>query len=340
MSGRLRVGALIAVIALAVGALIGTLFLPPLLPVSTAPIAGPRAVPVTERSFDGLHSVAAVPEVSGEVRVPVNGAGGTITASSCAPGHQVTLGEHVLSIDGIPRIAIVTTVPLWRDLRLGLSGTDVSALQQALSDAGQGVAVDGTFGATTAAAVRAVQEASSTEKTGQVVLDRVQWIPAGIGPIASCEAGVGSIVTAGEALLTVGGALIGLSVPASPAELPEHAYSAAAGTSSVPLSAERRVTDPELLQAVSASPAFADWKKDPGRGVSLQVRLVDPIAAIGVPPAAVVLTDPTGGCVVAEDRTTVPVSVLASELGTVFVVAEKPITRVMLPASEVISACE
>lgn len=340
MSGRLRAGAVIGALVLVLGALIGALVLPPLLPASSVAAEGPRSVPVSARDFDDLHTVAAVPELSDEVTVALSGAGGMVTASTCKPGHQVSMGETLLSIEGKPRIAIVTAVPLWRIMRPGVKGPDVKALQRALIDSGYDVVADGSYGAGTLSAVRKVQEVSAVEKTGVIDLDRVQWIPAGIGAVSSCEAGVGAVLSGGSPLLKAGGGLISLTLPAAATELTGRSYAATAGKSVVPLSKERKVTDPELLRAVSASAAFSEWKQDPGRGIAVQVRLVEPIAAVGVPPSAVLTMDSTHGCVVSGSQETVSVEILASELGTVYVVSEEPVDDVLMPVAEVRAACE
>lgn len=339
MNGRLRWASLIAVLALAVGGLVGAVVLPPLLPPSAEPLSGPRSVPVSQREFDDAHTIAAVPDLSAEVTVVLSGVGGMLTASTCTPGTVVKTGDHLLSVDGEVRIAIVSEVPLWRDLVSGTDGTDVEALQRALISLGHDVKASGTYDWDTIAAVEAVQAKAAVEETGDIALNQVQWVPAGIGAVTSCEAGVGTAIAAGEPLLKTGGTLKGLTLPASATELAGRSYSAVAGDVIVPIGAERRLTDPTLMSAVAATTAFADWVKDPTRGVAVGVRLEEPIAAIGIPPSAVLPSDATTGCVVTDDKRTVPVTILSSELGTVFAVAERKVSSVIVPASEVISSC-
>lgn len=330
---------LVAVLALAAGLLVGALVLPPLLPPSAEPVEGPRAVPVTERAFDGAHTVAAAPELSDEVTVALSGPGGMVTASGCEPGAEVSTGDHLLSVDGAVRIAVVTGVPLWRDLGPGSKGTDVEALQRALADEGHRLEASGTYGRDTTRAVRAMQEAASVEKTGRIALDRVQWVPAGSGAVTSCEAPVGTAIAAGEPLLAAGGSLVALSFPADAKALPGRPYAAVAGDVVVPIPGDRRITDPGLMAAVAGSTAFGEWKREPGRGVAVEVRLAEPVTTLGVPPAAVIVTDAATGCVAAAGDEVVAVEILASELGTVFVVPERPVDEVVVPVAEVVPAC-
>lgn len=334
-----RWAAVITVIALAAGALIGALALPPLAPPSAGSLSGSRVVPAVERSFDDAHTLAGTPVLSVEVTVLTSGGSGVVTASSCTPGAAVKTGETLLSVNGVARTAIVSGVPLWRDLFWQVKGTDVRALQTALKASGYPVTVSGTYDLGTVAAVRQLQKAASVAQTGWIALDRVQWIPAGSGTVSSCAAGVGSTTSAGQPLLTVGGQMTGLTLPASTAELPGQAYVAVAGDVVVPLPEDRRLTDPALLKIVEASTGFAAWVRDPSGGVPVDIRLAEPVASLGVPPSAVVLIDPAHGCVATPDATVVPVEIISSELGTVFVVSDQPVTEVVIPADQVISKC-
>jgi len=345
VSAGLRWAALVAVLALAIGGLGGAILLPPLLPPSADSADGPRAVPVTDRAFDDAHTAAAIPELSRAQTLGLSGPGGMVTASSCTPGIVVETGDHLLSIDGEVRIALVTEVPLWRDLAIGSEGTDVAALQQALIDQGHDLNASGEYDWATVAAVEAMQESAAVDDTGEIALDQVQWVPAGIGAVTSCEVGVGVAVAQGSPVLKAGGTLVALSFPASSNELPDRSYSAVAGDLVVPIGDDGRLADPELMRAVAASAAFADWVKDPARGVAVGIRLSEPISAIGIPPAAVVTTGASNGCIVVaggpgdagDER--VPVTILSSELGTVFAVADRPVDRVVVPAAEVVDSC-
>lgn len=335
MSGELRWALLIAMLAVSVGVIAGTLLLPPLIPQAAVSVEGPRSIPVAERVFDDTHTAAATPELSTEVTVQLSGPGGLITASACGPGHIVQTGEQLFAVDGAARIAIVTDVPLWRDLGPGDDGADVASLQRLLK-----VETSGTFDRATSSAVRALQETAQVEATGRITLDAVQWVPAGIGAVASCEISIGTSVETAGTVLVAGGALVALEFPDDPTEIPGQGYAAAVGELTVPLDPERRVTDPELLAAIAASSGYAQWMKDPGAGVPVELRLVEPIAAVGIPPSAVFLTGSARGCVLTVDREVVPVEILASELGTVFAVPMSAVSEVLAPINEEVQECE
>lgn len=330
---------LIGVLALTSGLLIGVLVIPPLAPPMASAPASTRSVAGVQRAFDDSRTVAATPSLTAEVTVLAGGASGTVTASSCVPGVVVVTGGHLFSVNGRPVIAMVSSVPLWRDLSLGIRGPDVQGVQEALTAVGFPVAASGTYDRNTASAVRRMQEAAQVAGSGQITIDQVQWIPRDAGAVSSCEVGVGAVVSAGQPLLKVGGGLVALSLPAQAGLLADRAYVAVAGEIAATVPEDGRITDAGLLTAVSASEAFAAWKRDPATGVAIALRLAEPIAALGLPPSAVLLTDAEKGCMVTAEGATVPAEVLASELGTVFVVPERAVDEVVIPAAEVIDEC-
>ena len=64
-------------------------------------------------------------------------------------GDQVYPGETLAVVSGRPLLVLPSSVPLYRDIRLGDAGPDVVALQEALGGLGYGVTVTGIFGSET-----------------------------------------------------------------------------------------------------------------------------------------------------------------------------------------------
>ncbi|MDR1214546.1 MAG: hypothetical protein LBK54_10775 [Propionibacteriaceae bacterium] len=60
-----------------------------------------------------------------------------ITAGAHAVGDLIGYGSLVAEISGVPVVAFPSSVPLYRDLAVGMTGADVTALQQALIDMGR-----------------------------------------------------------------------------------------------------------------------------------------------------------------------------------------------------------
>lgn len=130
-----------------------------------AAAAPPSAQPVTVTVARGdlaerttvLASAQYAQTVSLPVPQPTEGRG-VITRTGAQAGSTLYAGQVVTWVNSRPLIALAGAFPLYRDLYLGDQGDDVRLLQQALSDLGYGIAVDGTLGARTAAAVTALYE--------------------------------------------------------------------------------------------------------------------------------------------------------------------------------------
>jgi peptidoglycan hydrolase-like protein with peptidoglycan-binding domain len=122
-------------------------------------------------------------------------------------GSTVGRGEPLFKLDERPVVAMYGQVPLYRTLRVGLTGADVRQLEENLAGLGYtGFTVDDVFTAGTAAAVRAWQASLGLAVTGTVEREQVVFTP---GPvrIAGHSARVGATVRAGggEMVLTYTG---------------------------------------------------------------------------------------------------------------------------------------
>lgn len=96
-----------------------------------------------------------------------------VTANPIGPGGQVPAGAVVLEINGAPVFALPGAFPLYRDIALGDTGTDVRQVQQGLRQAGFEVADDGVLGPGTRAAIeRLYREAGYTAPSEGVVVQQ------------------------------------------------------------------------------------------------------------------------------------------------------------------------
>ncbi|OFI39419.1 hypothetical protein BIU82_13895 [Arthrobacter sp. SW1] len=82
-----------------------------------------------------------------------------VMAPSRNLGDTVTPGELLAVVSDRPLLVLPASVPLYRDLFLGDTGSDVTALQHALTDLGYSSNISGTFDASTQAALEAWYEA-------------------------------------------------------------------------------------------------------------------------------------------------------------------------------------
>lgn len=165
--------------------------------------AAPPTVPVVRtdlvetQQVDGTLGYAGTAVVSSEL----NG----IVTWLPQPGDTIARGQHVYEAGGRPVPLFYGTKPFWRDLYDGVSdGPDVRILEQNLKALGygEGLTVDDTYTAATAARVRQWQKALGVERTGRVALGDVVVLP---GPIrvAQVRATPGARAT-GEILTATG----------------------------------------------------------------------------------------------------------------------------------------
>ena len=156
---RALLGVGIAAALLAVGGLIGASFVkspqqlaadtaapPPT--VTTAPVLSQvltssvqmRGVvyPATEYDVYASAPSGAGSSAAAAGSSAAGGSGSTVYISKLdvAAGHSITNGKQLAEIDGQPLLALVGTVPAWRDLTPGESGPDVAELQKALAKLG------------------------------------------------------------------------------------------------------------------------------------------------------------------------------------------------------------
>lgn len=113
-------------------------------------------------------------------------------------------GDQLFAVAGSPTYLLYGKVPAWRELSPATpAGDDVAQLQQAMIDLGYDpdhtITVDGTFGASTAAAVERWQTATGQPATGLVPLGTVAFQPGPI-TIGSHQVEIGGAVAAGSAV--------------------------------------------------------------------------------------------------------------------------------------------
>jgi peptidoglycan hydrolase-like protein with peptidoglycan-binding domain len=121
------------------------------------------------------------------------------------PGDTVTRGQHVYDGDNQPVPLLYGKKPFWRDLYDGVSdGPDVKILEQNLRALGygEGLTIDDTYTAATAARVRQWQKALGVKRTGRVGLGDVVVLP---GPIRVAVVRATTGARAGGEILTATG---------------------------------------------------------------------------------------------------------------------------------------
>jgi peptidoglycan hydrolase-like protein with peptidoglycan-binding domain len=117
----------------------------------------------------------------------------------------ITRGSELYRVNEQPVIALIGTIPMYRDLRTGDTGVDVEQLETNLAELGyDGFTVDDDYTWRTAEAVEEWQEDVGAAETGTVAASGVVFIPAA-GRIDSIHAEAGSTVGPGTKVLDLTG---------------------------------------------------------------------------------------------------------------------------------------
>ncbi len=125
----------------------------------------------------------------------------TLTATA-RPGSVVDRGEPLYWVDGAPVVLMYGSTPAYRTLEPGIGdGPDVRQLEENLVALGfDPGTVDDEFSSTTAAAIRAWQDATGQTETGEVELGRVVVLP-GRRRAAARRTVVGQPLTDGQEVI-------------------------------------------------------------------------------------------------------------------------------------------
>ncbi|MBW3093612.1 hypothetical protein KIH79_11910 [Bifidobacterium sp. 82T10] len=335
------VGLVLASCGVAGGFLLTKSMIPPTL-VSTA--KGGTVDPVSGQYDDSRDATVTVSSGTGQSVTSVGA--GTVTGSSCAPGMTAQSGSSLYAIDEVGQLMLHTDVPMYRELKSGMSGRDAAALNAELIRLGYAAPNTDTMTWDTIVAYNALAQSVGAkplaEETGWAIGSaNFVWLSQTSAPIAVCTAKVGQNVTPGAELFSTG------STPTSAAvSLPN--TQAVAGDRVIVVGDQRfdlpadttAITDASELDAIMSSNEYLVAKTQAGMAsgsdmasggsdsagvsdggsmsgslsVTFKWVLKTPLNVWEVPPSA--LYDVTGetGCV-ASDGKPVPATIIASELG-------------------------
>lgn len=153
--------AVVAVVSLGAGLGLSRLIVSPAEEAANAaaPEAGPITVPVEERSLanDVIMRGDAIYEDPAQVGIETGDIGGPAVVTGQVPevGATLNAGSVILEVTGRPVILLAGELPVYRTLRAGVSGPDVTQLKAALRSLGIDPGNDtATYDSATAAAVR------------------------------------------------------------------------------------------------------------------------------------------------------------------------------------------
>ncbi len=319
-SGHLLVG-LAVVAAGAVAALVGVLVAQPFAPTEVGRAVAATTVPVVTEEFSDERSVQVQTQVGPPAAV-VTPVGGKLTGWACAPGATIESGASPLAVDGIPLLALTSSVPWWRDLPVGARGGDVDALHVELTRLGLDVTADGDrVGSATVQAVRALLRGIGVTppRAGPLPMASVVWLPSPSVSVASCAAVLGETLTSGAQVALARPPLVSARVAVMPAPLAAGERVLTVDGIDLAVDATGAIVAPESLLALAGTDAVATAQSADGDGtLPARLRLRDPVTVAVLPPASVATEDGVTGCVLG-DGTPWEVGIVGSELGQTFV---------------------
>ena len=322
-----RIAALAALLGAALGA--GAVFLTVPAPVPSwagAATEVDASLTVVPQQYLGQQLVAVTAQRGAEQEIlwPTSG---VVREVNCAVGEQIESGNSLFTIDNDPILALHTATPLWRDLTPGLQGDDVRALQEELNRLGASVAVTGTFGPATTAAVRSLWAGMGGDgRQTSIPLAQVMWLYDTQVLVSDCPVQVGQHVDAATRALTVGGQLesLTLTTPTTPAG---HRALIAGSDVAAELPTHGVMTDADFLAAFSQTPAFIQYVTD-GGSLTVTTVLDQPIDVVAVPASALFDVFGPQGCLMSDGQA-VEVEIVASQFGQTLVRAD-PLPRTVL----------
>lgn len=126
-----------------------------------------------------------------------------VTRQSLGTGDIIKFGALLGEVSGRPQIAIPQSVPLYRDLVDGSTGSDVAALQAALIEMGFEASVTSEVGPRTLAAVAALYEGLEVVMSSREVITWTEFVPVPPDAVVTSAAPVGTVLSDDTPLATV-----------------------------------------------------------------------------------------------------------------------------------------
>jgi peptidoglycan hydrolase-like protein with peptidoglycan-binding domain len=311
---------LAAVTLLSAGAATGFLLRPATAPDTLQAASEVTSAPVGREELTDEHTVKISLQRSSAPPLVVD-IDGRVTSTSCKAGEALTSGQMVARINNTPLIALATAAPLYRNLKQGDKGDDVTALRRELLRLGYEVGTGATFDSRTAAAVKKLQKAAGVDSPdGAVTSGQILWLPAPSVTPDSCELVQGAYVSSGQTFAKVPARLTAIVVKSSPPHTVAGDRVVDVMGVTGPLNKDGTATDAEFLAKVAGTPEYRLIEasdKDPD--LTAVTTLKDHLKTLKVPPGALFGVDRDSGCV-QSDTNAYAVKIVGSRLGATLVV--------------------
>ncbi len=305
---------------LLLGGVAAVVIVQPFAPESLKSAPESSEIAVTQREFSDEMPVQLKASFGAE-RHLVSSVAGRITSLELVQGKPIKSGSSPMAVEGQPLLALATEVPLWRDIKIGLQGPDVAALNRELNRLGYGSPKSSARATsqTIAAFARCYAKIGGGKIRGAVPIDRVIWLPKADMSVLTTQVSVGDYVNPQQQVAKLPPQVESIQLVSMPRLRLSGDRILTLGKAQVPLEEGGEITDKESVAKLVATSQLAASIVDPEHpNVSATLRLAKPVTISIVPPSSVVKTEDKA-CVVA-DGSPVPVKIVGSGQGQTFLV--------------------
>lgn len=332
----LLLGVTAALLSAALGATLGAYIVAPPVPESLTHPDDITSASVTARPYTDERSVRVKVQLKEAVPVtaPVTG---RVTALRVAPHASLASGSKIMDVDGLPVVALHTTTPLYREIADGVAGDDITALQEELQRLGYDISTTGKVNWATRSAAADLLGVDDGQGGVPEALPHTHflWLPTVNVTVNEVKVSLGDTLTEQSTILTLtGGANTGMI------DIPADALPGARvlflQDKEYPVADNGVVDNPELLEQILRIAAQQnmfgpqeDAKQTNEVSVTAPWRLAKPLEVQVVPASALIEARDNHACVSADGKT-IPVTIIASELGQTFVQSDTPVHEVSL----------
>lgn len=254
------------------------------------------------------------------------GEGGVITGVFVTPGQQLTSGLPVIRVDGRTVAAVESTVPLYRNLKMGDVGSDVGVVESLLAHFGL-LSADGRtkFDTAMSKAVQAYNRFTGYGDSAEFLLSSTVWVKPDSPPVDEVLTALGSRVDgSGDPILYFTPVLSGASIEVDAGQPTIEDF----GTRVIQVGESKIAVAPDgtrLLDELSLStfpglspPTFESNSASQDSELPVAMSLETPRTWLTLPVTAVVTGSGGATCVVTRNGTTV-ISIAGAKPGVVLV---------------------
>jgi hypothetical protein len=294
-------------------------------PTALAKPSAAQSVAPTDVRFEDSRDVTLdlVVDAGDVLSSPVEG---RVTASTCAAGSVVASGSAPFAVNWRPLVALATSIPLWRAIKVGERGADVVALANELSRLGHAADSGDALTARTVGGYRELLSSVGAATDGLTEIDPagVIWLPETDVVIAECEVGAGARVEEGADLASLPGDLVAGRLREVPPNAAPGPRLVIVDGAELPMDATGEALTVEGLADLELTASYASelLNAEDKLSVTAQWRLATPVDAVAVPASSVYGIGADGACVLT-DTGAARVTIVGSQLGRTFVVPLK-----------------